>query len=318
MQVTFAPTAAGTRTGTLSIATSATALPLTVPLTGIGAQSHLAVTPGSLAFGSIAIAASASQSITLTNAGTAPVTNVALTISGDYAITTPCNSATLAPSQTCSVTVTFTPTIAGARPGTLTVTSSDSTSPISVPLTGIGIANGTFALTIDGRTASSATVRSGYPANYTLTITPAGSFAGAVVLNCTPLNPVPYATCAILPSGMTLNGTPQNATFTVTTVTSLQPVAMGSSLAQAVFCFLSPAFIFIWKKGSRQRLIARRLLWLFLCCVTLAGTGCGGGPANGLRYVNPGTYQYQVTATSTSGIQITQTVTATVVVTNAN
>ncbi len=318
VQVTFAPSAAGTRAGTLSIATSATAMPLTVALTGVGAQSHLAVTPGSLAFGSIAIAASASQTLTLTNAGTAPVTNIALTISGDYAVTTPCNTATLAPSQTCSVTITFTPTVAGARPGTLTVTSSDSTSPISVPLTGSGIANGTFALTIDGGTSSSATVRSGYPANYTLTITPAGSFSGAVVLNCTPLNPVPYATCAILPSGMTLNGTPQNATFTITTVTSLQPVAMGSSLAQAVFCFLSPAFIFIWKKGSRQRLIARRLLWLFLCCVTLAGTGCGGGPASGLRYVNPGTYQYQVTATSTSGIQITQTVTATVVVTNAN
>ena len=318
VQVTFTPTTAGTRTGTLSLTTSATSLPLTVSLTGIGAQSHLAVTPASLAFGSIAIAASANQTITLTNTGTAPLTNLAFTITGDYAITTPCTTTTLAPSQTCAVTITFTPTVAGSRPGTLTVTSSDSTSPIAIPLTGTGIANGTFALTIDGGSTSSATVRAGYPANYTLTITPAGNFAGAVVLNCTPLNPVPYATCAILPSGMTLSGTPQNATFTVTTVTSVQPVAMANSLAQAVFCFLSPAFIFIWKKGSRQRLVTRRLLWLFLCCVTLAGTGCGGGPNTSLHYVNPGTYQYQVTATSTSGIQITQTVTATVVVTNAN
>ncbi len=315
VQVTFAPVTAGTRPGTLSLATSATTLPLTVALTGIGAQSHLQVTPGALAFGSIAVAASANLSLTLTNNGTAPVNRLALAVTGDYAITTPCTITTLAPLQTCSVTLTFTPTQAGARPGTVTVTSSDSTSPIAVPLTGTGIANGTFALTIDGATTSSATVRSGVPANYTLTITPAGSFAGAVVLNCTPLNPVPYATCAILPSGMTLAGTPQNAAFTITTVTSLQPVALTTSLAQALFCFLSPAFIFIWKKGTRRRLVARRLLWLFLCCVTLAGGGCGGGPNTTLRYVNPGTYQYQVTASSTSGIQITQTVTATVVVT---
>jgi hypothetical protein len=52
----------------------------------------------------------------------------------------------------------------------------------------------------------------------------------------------------------------------------------------------------------------------------LAGCGSGGnlninnGDPN-LRYTPPGTYQYQVTASSTSGIQLSQTVTLNLTVT---
>ena len=41
----------------------------------------------------------------------------------------------------------------------------------------------------------------------------------------------------------------------------------------------------------------------------LAANGCGGGGDPSLRYTTPGTYQYQVTASSTSGLPITRTVT---------
>src|SRR6185437_8195347 len=90
LQVTFAPSQGGTRTGTLSIATSAAPLPLGVGLTGMGAQSQLQITPSALAFGSVNLASSASLSLTLKNSGTTSITGIALTTTGDYAITAPC------------------------------------------------------------------------------------------------------------------------------------------------------------------------------------------------------------------------------------
>src|SRR5208283_5447443 len=113
-QVGFAPTQSGTITGTLSIANSASTLPLTVALTGVGEQSHMLITPASLSFGSIAVNSPASLSLTLFNNGTAPITGVVLSATGDYAVTVPCPVSTLAPGGSCGVTVTFTPTKIGA------------------------------------------------------------------------------------------------------------------------------------------------------------------------------------------------------------
>ena len=97
VQVSFTPTTTGVRTGVLSVSTSATTLPLTAALTGTGIQSGLTITPAALSFGSIALGASASLTVTLANGGTAPVNNLQLAITGDYAITVPCTGATLAP-----------------------------------------------------------------------------------------------------------------------------------------------------------------------------------------------------------------------------
>ena len=152
VQVGFAPTQSGTLTGTLSIASSASTLPLVVALTGVGVQSHMQILPASLNFGSIAVNSPASLSLTLSNNGTAPITGVALAATGDYAVTVPCAVSTLAPGGSCGVTVTFTPSKTGADNGTLTVTSSDATSPDAVPLTGTGFVSGTFTLTVGGGT----------------------------------------------------------------------------------------------------------------------------------------------------------------------
>src|SRR5208283_3744125 len=51
-QIGFAPTQSGTITGTLSIASSASTLPLVAALTGVGQQSHMQILPTSLGFGS--------------------------------------------------------------------------------------------------------------------------------------------------------------------------------------------------------------------------------------------------------------------------
>jgi len=312
IQVTFLPMATGSRTGTLSIASSASTLPLTVALTGIGTQSQLLAAPTSLNFGAIAVGATANLSLTLTNTGTALVTRLSLSITGDYAVTVPCSSTTLAPNQSCNVTISFTPTATGSRPSVLIIASSDANSPINIPLNGTGIQNGSFLLTVNGGNTATASVRQGYPATYTLTVTPTGNFTGTVVLNCTPLSPIQFASCSILPSSLTLASlTPQNATLTINTVTSIQQSSLGSGPVRTLLCLLAPLSIAAWTRRRRKLLPVLALL----ACVLLP-TGCGGGPNPNFRYTPPGTYQYQVTASSTSGTQITQSVTVTLVVKN--
>ncbi|MCU1224495.1 MAG: hypothetical protein JWQ42_2588 [Edaphobacter sp.] len=324
LQLSFTPTQPGTRPGTVSLSTSLSTLPLTAQLTGIGAQSHLQISPASLSFGSIAIGATAVRTLTLANTGTAPINTVALSITGDYAITIPCALTSLAPGASCSVTITFTPRAIGPRAGALTVASTDQSSPTTVPLTGTGIADGTFALTVDGGTTSTVTVKSGNPATYNLTLTPGNTFSGAVVLNCTPIKPGQYATCSLLPSSVTLNGAAQNATATINTITSVSTAANKSGIDATILCILPTALLFFWRLRQPHKGRPHAVLWttLLFTAAALFASGCGSGVAPiinskdpNLRYTPPGAYQYQITASSTTGVQITQTVTLNLIVT---
>jgi trimeric autotransporter adhesin len=326
--VTFSPSQSGTRAGTLSIASSATPLPLTATLTGTGAQAQLQITPDGLAFGPVNIGSSASLSVTLLNTGTAPITGITLSITGDYTVTAPCATTTLAGGASCSVTLTFSPTATGIRSGILTVTSSDAGSPASIPLSGTGTANGSFTLTVNGASSASATVASGSPAGYSLIVTPTNGFAGAVVFNCTPVIAAQYATCSLLPSSVMLSGAAQSATATVNTVTSLassadQPFVpgQGRGFGSTALALLFPTLVFVWKARTSRHRAWRQVgpaVWtVFAGVMLLTSGGCGGGGNNAsantsssLRYAPAGNYQYQVTASGTSGnSQITQTVT---------
>jgi hypothetical protein len=336
VQIAFTPLQTGTLGGALSIASSATTLPLTVPLTGVGVQSYLTISPTSLSFGSVAVGASATQSFTLANTGATAITAVGTTISagtGDYAITGPCAVATLAAGGSCSVTVTFTPAAIGSRPGTLTVTSSDISSPAAVALTGVGTAGGTFTLTVNGGSTASVTVasESGAPASYGLKVTPGNGFGGAVVLNCTPVIAATWASCSILPSSITLATTAQNATATINTVTSI-PSALTvpperprrRNTRDTEIYLALPVLLFVWKAHTSRHRAWRKVMpvaWgIILMIALLSASGCGGGASSNtanpsLRYVAPGTYQYQVTGSSTNGsAQITQMVTLNLIV----
>jgi hypothetical protein len=312
LQATFTPTYPGTRAGILKVSNSLSTLPLTVTLTGTGAQAHLQASPSSFNFGSLALAASANLSLTLSNTGTASITNLALAITGDYAITTPCALTSLAAGASCSVTLTFTPTALGTRLGTLTATSSDANSPTILPLTGTGVPNGTFTLTASGN--ASVTVKSGSPATYPLTLTPQNNFSGAIILNCTPITPGQYATCSLLPSSVTLNGAEQKAVATINTITSATTTAQSrSSFNGTLLCLLPAALLFFWRTRSTQNLTRLGTLLFVVATLLLTLNGCGsGGTLNladpTLRRTPPGVYQYQIIATTTTGPRITQTV----------
>ena len=322
IQVTFDPTTTGVRPGLLSVATSASANPLSIALTGTGVQSKLTVAPTSLAFGSLVLGASANLNLTLSNGGSAPLSSLVLTVTGDFSVSLPC-PATLLAGQSCTAQVTFTPTALGVRNGTLRIASSDPSSPLTVPLTGTAISAGSFTLSVDGAASSTVSVKSGGPATYLLAVTPTGTFAGSVALTCAPLVPAQFASCSIAPAALTLHGTAQTSLATINTITSADgnaelahPRRPMTSRAEKMLCLLLPG---TWLLFKRRRRLGRWLPGVFAALflvVTLAVSGCGGqGGDFNTRYTPAGTYVYQVTATSTSGIQITQTVTLNLTVT---
>ena len=146
VRVTFTPTAAGTRTGIVTITDTTPASPHTFTLTGTGlAQSStITITPAALDFPDQAVEqVSRAIPIYVTNTGTTPVTFDRIVESGDYRITSnSCGTlAVRTPPATCTVYVTFTPTAAGARTGSIVFTDSATGSPQTVTLTGNGLAD---------------------------------------------------------------------------------------------------------------------------------------------------------------------------------
>ncbi|EYR62923.1 heme peroxidase [Actinotalea ferrariae CF5-4] len=101
------------------------------------------VSPGALAFGSVVVgSAPVAQQVTVANTGTGPLLVSAVGLTGadatQFRFTTACDS--VAPGGSCTVDVTFTPTTAGARSASLTVTHDAAGAPSTVALTGTGVA----------------------------------------------------------------------------------------------------------------------------------------------------------------------------------
>ncbi len=135
IQVKFAPTAAGSRTGNLTV-TGATGTPLVRVLTGTGI--NLAVLGSIAPFGNQTVGStSASKSVTLSNAGTAAYTIQSIAVDGDFLLSHDCG-ASLAPGGSCTLQVSFAPTAAGTRTGNLTVTGTPG-SPLVSALSGTGV-----------------------------------------------------------------------------------------------------------------------------------------------------------------------------------
>lgn len=157
IQVTFTPTALGQRNGTLSVASNSNPAVPNVSLVGSGVASQGTLSPGSLSFTipQLINTTSPAQNIVLANVTSAPLNISGFNISGDYAQTNNC-PATLGANASCSIQVTFTPTAAGARPGTLSVTSSSPTPIPAVPISGTGSDQATINVPADQPTIQAA------------------------------------------------------------------------------------------------------------------------------------------------------------------
>lgn len=104
-----------------------------------GEQGAVGLSPASLNLGSVVVGStSAAKAAVLTNSGTGPLTIHELTASGNYAETDTCADAVLAPSATCTISVTITPTVAGTIAGAVTIVADAPGSPFILALTGKG------------------------------------------------------------------------------------------------------------------------------------------------------------------------------------
>src|ERR1035437_10722805 len=114
---------------------------------GFGASSHasplvavpkVALSPASLSFSSQPVgSSSAAQQVTLTNHGTAALKVTQIAATGDFFQTNTCGSS-VAVGASCTISVSFAPTAAGARGGWLSFTDNATGSPQSINMLGTG------------------------------------------------------------------------------------------------------------------------------------------------------------------------------------
>jgi IPT/TIG domain len=144
INVTFMPTALGSRIANISITDNATGSPQTFSLTGTGVSSTTVanVTPAFLDFGNLTVnTTSGPQMMTVTNGGTTTFTVNTVTTAAPFAVSglNPALPATLNANQSLTFQVTFAPTAVVASNGSVTVTYSGGLSSGTVNLSGTGV-----------------------------------------------------------------------------------------------------------------------------------------------------------------------------------
>jgi len=144
INVTFTPTASGSRTATLMISDGANNSPQQVTLTGTGTSgASVSLSRTSVNFGVQADGTTTAQSsIVVTNNGNATLTFTSIGVTGTNASNFPestnCGSS-LAQGNSCTIYVSFSPTTAGNYSAAVTLTDNAANSPQSAALAGTGI-----------------------------------------------------------------------------------------------------------------------------------------------------------------------------------
>jgi uncharacterized repeat protein (TIGR01451 family) len=139
--VDFLADAVGTLTATLNIADNAAGSPQQVNLTANVIDPVADLSPKPLMFGQHPVSSQTTLPVQLTNGGQTDLTisNIAIAgaNAGDFSQSNSCPS-TLAPTASCTIEVTFTPSAKGGRGATLTVSGNMATGKATMELYGIG------------------------------------------------------------------------------------------------------------------------------------------------------------------------------------
>ncbi len=316
VQVTFAPTASGTQTGTLTISDNAANSPQTVALTGnVGTSTGPSVilSPTSLSFGNQATGTtSTAQQVKVTNSGNAPLTISSVQTTSQFTSANAC-SGPVAPASSCTIQVTFTPSASGAQTGTLTISDNASNNPQTVALMGTGTTGppSSIGLGIPSGGSASATINAGATASYALAIGGAG-MTGTASFTCTG---APKGAICSVPATLPINATTAstlNVSVTTTSRSLLLFLPSDSTLWLWALAILGCLALF-WSASSELFASPR---WRFAPLLALALCACGGGSSSSPPPANPngtpaGAYTIVVTAKSGTTTQ-TQNLTLTV------
>ncbi|HEX5413845.1 MAG TPA: SBBP repeat-containing protein [Terriglobia bacterium] len=192
IDVTFKPTAAGERTGTLVISDSAAGSPHIVHLSGYGTSGAVSLSASSLDFGSIVVGSTSTKTVTLTNSAQSTLGISSIQAGGDYTESNNCGSAVSA-GASCTISVSFTPSAVGTSVGTITITDGGFGSPQSVTLSGTGVPP--FSLSAD---PSLETILVGTrQVQFSVSASTSDGFAGSIALGCANVAP---ASCTFNPA----------------------------------------------------------------------------------------------------------------------
>ena len=177
LSVLFHPGSVGALTGMLMQPGNMAGGSLNVALGGKGLQpGAIALAPNTLQFNSEVVGTpSTPQSVMVSNSGQTPVTLGTPTVNSDYALTSSTCGPTLSAGQSCTLTVQFTPTAIGSRPGQLTIPGGGGGPNAVATLEGMGVAPG--SLTFNPTSLAFGTVATGSSATGTLTVTNSGGAA---------------------------------------------------------------------------------------------------------------------------------------------
>jgi len=171
----FAPSTAGAISGSITIVSNATNSPLIVPLSGTGAQAGLTLSPATFDFGSVVDGQTKSQTITVTNTGTAELTIAQLLVSGGaYSVSGLVTPATVSAGNSATFSVLFAPTTAGSLAGTVSVVSNSPNSPNVLSLSGTGTA-ASITLSSSPTSVSFTNVNAGSSSAKNVTLTNSGN-----------------------------------------------------------------------------------------------------------------------------------------------
>jgi len=249
IQVTFTPTATGTRTGQLTVNANVTGGQLTAPLSGAGLSAgSVQLSPVTVSFGQVQVNTTSSPlQVTLQNSGSTTVNISSVGVSGPFAVATNACGSSLAASSACQLTLTFTPTQAGTATGTLNVVDDGGTQTAALSGTGetaatdkLSPASLTFSGTIDGTLSAAQTVtltNSGGMALTSIATSVSGAFQ--VSNNCGTLLAA-NSSCAIQVVFAPVSAGAQTGTLTVSDALQTQTVALSGTGLLPPLIALSP------------------------------------------------------------------------------
>lgn len=170
LQVAFAPSAPGLRTGVLEVSSNNRPAITNIALSGSGVEvpkvPRVSLSTSFLNFGSVSVGSMSSPMIvTVTNSGTAPlVFSQAFAMAGDFGFAgsgTCRMNTSYAPGQSCTASVAFKPTAAGVRSGSLSIASNASSAPSVVSLSGTGVTPAKPVVTLSVSSLNFGSVRIG-------------------------------------------------------------------------------------------------------------------------------------------------------------
>lgn len=310
LNVRFAPTAAGSESSTLTIASSSP-IPAVLPLSGYGATAPvLALSASSLTFGPQLVGTeSTPQTITLTNGGDATLNGIGFGMLAAYEpifpLTYTCGPS-LAPGDSCTFSVAFKPASTGTTTTTLLVENNSGLPFQQVSLSGTS-PQSAFMISTQAGGSMTSTITAGSTATYALTIISSGGYSGNINLVCSSLPA--NASCTFVPASLAVTGgTAANFTLSISTESN----QTAASLRTGGLCVTLAGFLFLvpWK-WNRKRAAALIFFGAFLLITSVSACGGGSSGTTGtqLAKVAPGTYTIHVAASDASGNQITQSIT---------